>query len=428
VILATVGSLGDLHPFIAVGLALRAAGVDVVIACAAEYREKVQSAGLTFRAVRPSFDDLQHASGMNRQQLTEALLARDDFLFRELIVPSARASYEDMLSVLDGADLVLTSSLAFGARLAAERLSIAWIAVVLQPMMFLSAYDPPVIARAEWLTRVLRHAGPVVTGAAVGLVKRAMGRMLRPIDALRREIGLAPASHDALFDGQFSSSGAIGLYSSVLGGVQPDFPTPTTVVGFAQFDSQDGAASVLAPELNEFLEAGSAPLVFTLGSLIVNSPGQFYRESLAASRLLGERAVLLVGESADISALGVAGKDVHVCAYAPHSLLFPRGLAVVHQGGVGTLAQALRSGRPQLIVPFYGDQTDNAARAVRLGVARSLKPRRYGARTAAGELAALVSVERYRLRAADVRGVLAAENGAARAAAVVIDRLHWVNR
>jgi rhamnosyltransferase subunit B len=395
-----------------------------VIACAAEYREKVQSAGLSFRAVRPSFDDMQRASGMDRKQLTEALLARGDFLFRKLIVPSVRASYEDMLAALEGADLVLTSSLGLGARLAAERLSIPWIAVVLQPMMFLSAHDPPVIPQAEWLTRVLRRAGPTLTRAAFRLVKRAIGRMMRPVDGLRTEIGLTPASHDALFDGQFSSYGAIGLYSTVLGGVQPDFPTPTDIVGFASFDSEDGAAAALNPELNAFLEAGSAPLVFTLGSLIVNSPGQFYRESLAASRLLGERAVLLVGGGADVSAMGAAGNDVHVCAYAPHSLLFPRGLAVVHQGGVGTLAQALRSGRPQLIVPFYADQADNAARTVRLGVARSLKPRRYTARAAARELSALISVERYRLRAAAVCGVLAGEDGAARAAAVVLDRLH----
>jgi rhamnosyltransferase subunit B len=427
VILATVGSLGDLHPFIAVGLALQERGVDVVVACAGEYRAKVQSAGLAFRAIRPSFDDMQQASGMGRAQLTEALLARSDFLFRKLIVPSVRASYADMLMVLEGADLLLTSSLGLGARLAAERLSIPWIAIVLQPMMFLSAYDPPVIPRAEWLTRVLRRAGPTVTGAVLGLVKRGFGRMLRPVDDLRAEIGLGPASQDALFDGQFSSYGAIGLYSTVLGGVQPDFPKATAIVGFASFDSEDGAAAVLDPRLNEFLDAGAAPLVFTLGSLIVNSPGRFYHESLAAARLLGLRAVLLVGENADSSSLGAGAGDVHVCAYAPHSLLFPRSLAVVHQGGVGTLAQALRAGHPQLIVPFYADQADNAARAVRLGVARSLKPRRYEARATARELAVLLSVERYRLRAAEVRGVLAGEDGAALAATCVLDRLHWSN-
>jgi UDP:flavonoid glycosyltransferase YjiC (YdhE family) len=423
VVLATVGSLGDLHPFIALGQALRAHGVRVTVACAAEYQSKVEKAGLEFRPVRPSFDDMQRTLGMDRTQLTRALLARTDFLFRRLIIPHLRAAYDDSMTALQGADLVLSSSLAFGARMAAERRGIPWIGIVLQPMLFLSAYDPPVMPNAEWISALLRRLGPTPTAGVLRLMKFLVGRLLAPVHALRREIGLAPTHRNPLFDGQFTTAGAIGLYSALLGAVRPDYPQPAAVVGFAFFDSDDGAAAALEPALSAFLDAGSAPLVFTLGSLIVNSPGSFYRESQAAARALGRRAVLLVGEHATADTAELRSADVYVCAYAPHSLLFPRAEVIVHQGGVGTLAQALRGGRPQLIVPFFADQWDNAARAVNLGVARSMAPARYHAGSAAADLAALMSGAAYVSRAAQVRAHLAGEHGAARAALIVLNQL-----
>jgi UDP:flavonoid glycosyltransferase YjiC (YdhE family) len=418
-----LGSLGDLHPFIALGLALKHCGADVVLACAAEYRAKVEGAGLVFASMRPSFDDMQNALGMDRAQITDAMLERGDFLFRKLIVPSVRVAYEDMFELSAGAAMVVTSSLCIGARLAAERRAIPCVAIVLQPLLFMSAFDPPVIPKAEWLTRLLRILGPAVTGVALSSIKFAVGTLLRPVHALRREIGLAPTRLNPLFEGQFSAAGAIGLYSTLLGEVRPDYPRLTAVVGFAQFDSLDGAAPALDPALEEFLEAGPAPLVFTLGSLVVNSPGTFFRESLDAARLVRKRAVLLVGDNGVASYAPFRTADVHVCAYAPHSLLFPRADVVVHQGGIGTLAQGLRSGRPQLIVPFYGDQQDNAARAVALGCARALPPRAYAAASAAREFALLTGRADYALRAAQVRERLAGEDGAAQAARVILDRL-----
>jgi UDP:flavonoid glycosyltransferase YjiC (YdhE family) len=115
-------------------------------------------------------------------------------------------------------------------------------------------------------------------------------------------------------------------------------------------------------------------------------------------------------------------KWAHAVQYVPHSLIFPHAEAIVHHGGVGTTAQALRSGRPQLIVPYMGDQPDNAARMVRLGVARTLPPNAYSPRRAASELNALMSYPSYRLRAAQIAPSVTAEDGA-RASAEIIENL-----
>lgn len=421
--LATLGTLGDLHPFIALGRALAARGANVVLASAADYRMKVERAGLAFHPVRPAFADMQQQMGMDRAQLTRAVVERAPFLFRSIVVPNVRAACEDMLPLVADADMVLTSSLCVGARVACESRAVPWIGIVLQPLMFFSAYDPPVLPQAQWLAPLMRRLGVPATRFVLGVIKRGVGACFRPVRALRHDLGLAPTRRNPLFEGQFAADGAIALYSPVLGGIRPDYPRPTEIAGFASFDSDDGGPPLLEPQLLAFLGAGTAPLVFTLGSLVVNSPGSFYRESIAAARLLGFRAVLLVGEALLPTFAGLRSPDVHVAAYAPHSLLFPRAAAIAHQGGIGTLAQALRSGRPQLVVPHFADQLDNAARAVRLGVARSLPPARYAGAAAAREFLSLTTRPDYSTRARDLRDLVQGEDGAAVAAGIVMNRV-----
>jgi rhamnosyltransferase subunit B len=428
VVLATVGSLGDLHPFIALGVALRERGVNAVIACAEDYRAKVKAAGVEFHALRPGFDDLQRDLAMSRAELTREVVAHSAFMFRKLVLPYVQSAYEDMMAVTADADLILPSSLAFAARLAAEKRGIPWIAVVLQPMMFLSSYDPPVVSEAESFSTLLRALGPTQTRCALWILKKALNGLFRPLHALRADIGLAPTSKNPLFDGQFSDAGAIGLYSRLLGEPQPDFPKPTSIVGFATFDSEDGRRAGLHPALEAFLIAGPPPLVFTLGSLIVNSPGNFYEQGALAARTLGRRAVLLVGEEAYRYFAHMHSPQVFISSYAAHSLLFPRAAALIHHGGVGTLAQGLRSGRPQLIVPHFADQLDNAARARRLGVARILPPRRFCAASASRDLDRLLRDDSGLAQARRVAESVSGEDGAVHVARIVLDRLEDLGR
>ncbi|CAN5352756.1 hypothetical protein BH10PSE12_BH10PSE12_19260 [soil metagenome] len=113
---------------------------------------------------------------------------------------------------------------------------------------------------------------------------------------------------------------------------------------------------------------------------------------------------------------------VFTCAYAPHSLLFPRVDLIVHHGGIGTTGQALRAGKPQLVVPHMGDQSDNARRIVRMGVGRQLAPRGFTTQGAASVLSTLMADEGLRSQARRVGKLISSEDGAA-AAALVIARL-----
>jgi UDP:flavonoid glycosyltransferase YjiC (YdhE family) len=105
--------------------------------------------------------------------------------------------------------------------------------------------------------------------------------------------------------------------------------------------------------------------------------------------------------------------------YAPHATVMPRAAAIIHQGGVGTCAQAMRAGRPMLVVPFSHDQPDNAARLRRLGISATLPPARYTATRAAAALARLLDNPAVAARAGEVGRTIRAEEGVAAACAAI---------
>lgn len=408
IVLATFGSLGDLHPFVALAKGLQSRGHEPIIATSEYHRELIERQQIGFHPVRPHLLDLAEQPEMfrvlmDRNRGTAAVVKR-------VFMPHLRDSFDDLMGAVAGADLLVTHTIAFAGPLVAELTGVAWVSAVLAPMAFLSKHDPPVPPQAAWL-RHLHPLGPWFFGPLLWSVRRVLRSWSRPVRRLRQELGLPPGS-DPLFEGANSPDCVLALFSSALGQPQPDWPRQTIQTGFAFFD--DANATGMSAELARFLEAGPPPIVFTLGSSAVMDAGSFYHESMAAARLLGRRAVLLIGidprnRPADL------GEDVLAVDYAPFSELFPRAAAIVHQGGVGTTGQALRSGRPMLVVPWAHDQFDNAERVRRLGVAQMLDKTRYRASTAAAALRQLLDDPTCVARARQVGDQVRAEDGVAAA-------------
>jgi rhamnosyltransferase subunit B len=154
--------------------------------------------------------------------------------------------------------------------------------------------------------------------------------------------------------------------------------------------------------------------VFTLGSHSPFDTGEFFAKSIDAAGLLGCRAVLLgAGAPSVLARRGSAALARRIVAfdYAPYSAVFPRAAAIVHHGGIGTIALALQAGRPMLLVPQGFDQPDNSLRTARLGCARVLPPHRYTPTRAGGELWRLLSDPRFALAARALQRELAREDG-----------------
>ena len=198
------------------------------------------------------------------------------------------------------------------------------------------------------------------------------------------------------------------MFSPLLARAQADWPPQTQISGFPFWDEQAGGTEMCG-ELVEFLAAGPAPVVFTLGSSAVLNPGTFYTESVDAVGKLGVRAVVPDGEGGSGTRIG---RNILRLPSAPHSYVFQRASVIVHSEGIGTCARAMRAGRPMLIVPFAYAQPDNASRLVRLGVARMIGRNSYTAARAVKEIGSLLANSSYRSEAEGSSRVLEQEDGA----------------
>jgi UDP:flavonoid glycosyltransferase YjiC (YdhE family) len=384
VILCTAGSLGDLHPFLALGLALKARGVQAEVATSAEYGPKVEAEGLVFHRVGPRVERLSADLGMGMAEMTRAVAASDRFLFERIMLPYLETWTREVEMVARGSAVVVGATFAAGAAMAAELVGVPYASAALQPTVVFSAYDPPFLPSAPWLGPAEQGPRLWLNRATLALARASTSRWTGPVNRVRAALGLAPTRANLLFDGAGRADLALGLYSPLLAPARPDAPPGFTVTGYAAYDSETGGAAPVDPTLDRFLKSGPAPIVFTLGSAAVHIAGDFYLESLKAARRLGRRSVLLVGSEGDRSVAD--GPDALALPYAPFSRLFPAAAAIVHQGGVGTTQQALRAGRPQLVVPHLGDQFDNGARVARLGCGTTLARRHYRAERVAGAL------------------------------------------
>jgi rhamnosyltransferase subunit B len=420
IVITTFGSFGDIHPYIPIALELKSRGHRPVIASLAFYKEKFEALGIEFHPIRPDMG----SPAENPEMLKRAMDRKTgtEYIFKELLMPSIRQSYEDILEVSRGADLLITHPITLAAPIVANVLKIPWVSTVLAPTSFFSIYDPPATPAGKFFDSTVR-LNPVIAKVLFALVKLKLKSWIKPLYALREEVGLAPGEHP-VFEGQHSPEMVLALFSKVMADPQRDWPPNTVVTGFPFFDQRDALGT--PRELAAFLEQGPPPIVFTLGSSAVWTAGDFYHQSLKAAVRLGSRAVLLRGErELDLPPLP---PEVASFDYAPYSEIFPRAKAVVHQGGVGTTAQALRAGVPMLVVPFSHDQPDNAARMVRLGVGRQIQRSEYNSETAERELRLLLNEKRYAQRASEVSQIVKSENGAMTACDSIEQRMFGVTQ
>jgi UDP:flavonoid glycosyltransferase YjiC (YdhE family) len=201
----------------------------------------------------------------------------------------------------------------------------------------------------------------------------------------------------------------LALFSPLLAQRQQDWPIQTVQPGFVYFDDSS-ALNGAAAEVESFLAPADAPIVFAQGSAAVHNPGNFYEVSAKAARRLHRRA-LLIGA---IPGPSISAPDLLAARYVPYSQIFPRAAAIVHQGGAGTTAQALRAGRPTLVVPYGWDQPDNAARIEKLGTGLALARASYEVGHMVAKLQKLLEDPRYATRATQVSARLADEHALTR--------------
>lgn len=406
-LLLPVGSAGDVHPFVRIGIALKARGHDVSIITNPHFSRVVAHAGLRLIP----FGTLDQF---------DTLTAQSDLWHRDRGVRVISASlrehmptlYQSVIDEIQRGPLVMVGhTLAFAARLAHERLGVPLVSLHLQPAVIQSVYDAPVLH--PWLRSVNRLPLPVKR-LLFRVANREADRVFGPaINDLRAQQGLASVRHIASH-WWHSPQQVIGLFPDWFAAPQPDWPRHTTLTGFPLFDADTGNG--LPSELESLLDAGAPPLVFLPGSAN-RQAAYFFSAAVAACQQLGRCGVFLTPYREQLPR--VLPDAIRHVDYLPLGRLLPRAAALVHHGGIGTAAQGLAAGVPQLVMPMTFDQPDNASRLERLGVAQTVWPRRFKGPTVAAALDRLLNSETVAERCAALALKVDAESAVTRTCEVI---------
>src|SRR6201994_1173122 len=245
IVLTSFGTLGDIHPLIALAFELRRRGHTPVLAVPEIFRAKIEPLGIEFVRVGPSLkpeDPEQVAALMDIRKGTERTL-------REILFPAIRQSYLELLAAVEakgGADLMLAGELVYQAPIVAEVTGIPWASHVLAPLSFFSRYDAPVLPPYPMLAR-LQPALPGMGRVIARFARWVTRSWPEPIYQLRAELGLGRGP-DPIFEAKHSPYLVLAMFSPLLGEPQPDWPAATRTTGFVFYDGDAGHRD-LPPEL-----------------------------------------------------------------------------------------------------------------------------------------------------------------------------------
>ena len=390
--LVPIGSAGDVHPLVGVGQALKARGHDVSVITNPYFRATVEQAGLRL---------VPFGTVAQYEVITSHPLLWNSRHGLDVIAAATTLGAPELYRLIErehdaGTQVMAGGSLAFAARVAQDVLGVRFVTLHLAPSQLLSVHDFPIMHRR--LGGINRWPLPAKR-AVLSLLDRVADRILGPcVNRLRTEKGLPRVTH-ILTGWWHSPLLTIGLFPEWYAAPQPDWPPQAVLTGFPLFDERGAAA--IPQDVERLLNHADAdpPLVFVAGS--GNRQGRrFYAAAAAACARLGRRGLLLTRYPEQLPATLPAG--VRHVDYLPLSQVLPRAAALVHHGGIGTAAQGLAAGVPQLVMPMTFDQPDNVSRLSRLGLARSLPPDAFEPTAVVRELETLLGSPEVAAACADV--------------------------
>lgn len=375
ILLLPLGSLGDVNPFVGIGLALQRRGHEVVVITNAYFEPALKQAGLNFSSCgsAEAYRELLHHPDAMHPERGLALFGRF------CIAATAEAFSRIKQLYRPGSTVMAAAPQAFAARIAQENLGIPLATVTPNLMTLRTAYDTASECQhgGAWLRRWRRRV--------------RLRRSNLKADAL-----LAPAINE--FRAQFalkpvrrlwacwrnSPQRVIGLWPEWLYGSQPDWPPNAVVTGFIEYD---GVLTTDTPtERDDLIPRDNSerqPIVFTAGSACVDA-ALFFRAAGEACEILNWPGLLLTQYQESVPKR-LPSRVRHIL-FSPLTKLLPQAAAIVHAGGIGTAARALKAGIPQLIVPAVNDAFVNARLLVHLGVAKVIARRHFTAGVIAARL------------------------------------------
>jgi rhamnosyltransferase subunit B len=406
VLLPTMGSAGDVHPFIALGAALKARGHRATILTNPIFQAVIEGQGIGFLPVGTAEEANAAIANPELWHLRKGFK-----VIAQVVVPAIEQIYRLIEQHADSRTVVAFSSLAFGARVAQEKLGIPSASVHLQPSVIRTLVDQGMMGNVR-----LSASRPTWFKQGLFRIVDALvldRRLKAPLNDLRARLGLAPVDR-VMHRWMHSPQLVIGFFPEWFAAPQPDWPANTHTVGFPLWDA-DGEAASFA-EAEKFLNAGPAPIVFTPGSAGATMQ-RFFKQSVRAARQLGMRAMLVTNYAEQVPTNLPA--NIKVFGYLPFSQVLPRAALLVYHGGVGTLAQGIKARVPHLVVPHGYDQFDSGWRIEQLGLGKSIPQNRYRAPRVARAIEDILGDDTSGQRRADYASRIDSADAVARACGLI---------
>lgn len=399
IIVSPVGSAGDVHPMVGLAHALQQRGHQVTFVTSGYFQDLVQRVGLEYVELGTKEDFLRLAGHPDLWHPLKAFA----YICRQGVAAMLREQYQIIAERCDSREtLVISSCLGFGARIAQEKLGVPLVTAHLQPAVLWSDFESPALPNMvsgrgapRWLKRWQFWLGETLF----------IDPVVREVtDEFRRELGLSPIRRTTRWWN--SPQLVLCLFPEWYAPKQPDWPPHVVPTQFPLWDESD--VTPLPAAIERFLAEGTPPIAFTPGSAMLYGE-KFFTAAIDACRRLGRRGMLLSRFTDHIPAALPDG--VRHFEYIPFSQVLPRAAAVVHHGGIGSTAQGLAAGIPQLIMPMAHDQPDNAARIKRFGVGDWLKPNAFRGPAVARQLARLLDSAEVQRNCAEIAARFPANDG-----------------
>lgn len=372
ILLCTIGSAGDVYPFIRVGQELKQRGFHVTLMTSQYFETQTRLAGLEFLGLGEAED---YHRIINNPDLWDAEKGFK-FFAENVVFPIMRPAYELIANFDPTKTILIAQGQFFAAHIAHDKLDFPFITVHLQPAVIRSSYEFPLMP--AWMHPFLKRR-------LFNLIDILVFDKLfaAEINLFRKSLGLVPIKK--VFDRWMHSPQMnLGFFPDWFARPQPDWPPQTYVTGFVYYDKQEN----IPADVDEFFNAGSAPIIFTPGTAMKHG-SQFFLDCMQACERLGQRGILLTQFPEQLPAQLPQG--IQHFAYLPFRQILPRALALVHHGGIGTTAQAIAAGIPQVIRPLAHDQPDTAARIEKLGIGIALSPKQFTAAALVEKLHPLIT-------------------------------------
>ncbi|KAJ8325557.1 Sterol 3-beta-glucosyltransferase [Batrachochytrium dendrobatidis] len=418
----TIGTRGDVQPYIALCKAFMADGHTCRLATHLEYQDWIEGFGIEFRPVMGNPAELMQ-------------LCVDNGLFTVSFIREAMGKFrgwvdELLLSCWDavqGTDLLIESPTAMGGIHCAEKMQIPYFSAFPMPWTRTKIYPHP-FAVPEY------HLGYGYNLMTHALIEHIFQKGVAPqVNRWRRQSLDMPTMNLGLL----SEHKMPFLYSFSPSVVPPppDWQDWIHTCGYWFLDNPEHDWEAPA-SLTKFMENGAKPIYIGFGSIVVPDPDALTRTIIEAVKKAGVRAILSKGWSVrlakDSATAGQTETPIEYpdCIYpldkVPHDWLFPLMAGVVHHGGAGTTAAGIRAGAPTLIYPFFGDQYFWADRVQDLGVGLSI--RKLTVDKLASALVTLTTDHKMRERSALLGERVRCESGAANAVQYVYRDLEFAKQ